>query len=172
MKWEVTIPDNSKVVVEADNCRIQQDGTLSFLNYLADPKDTRSVYTVIRAYPPGTWTHMEAINFTSSPAPVSAAPRAKSKTVSKFDTARLVGQLDGVVDCTRGEIAHKLQEVLGVKSSMSYRIVRQLMEEGKIRMPKKSKKYDVVDPELNPMIQQILDDMKQTYEDFITRDYK
>ena len=62
MKWEVTLPDDSKVICKADRAKIIVDGVLVFENYLEEPRDSRSVWTTVEAYPLGTWAHMKVID--------------------------------------------------------------------------------------------------------------
>ena len=59
-KWQVSIL-GGEVYVEANSSRVGADGTLVFQNYLEKPKDLRTVYMAVEAFPPGTWTHMKLV---------------------------------------------------------------------------------------------------------------
>jgi hypothetical protein len=170
MKWKVKLPGGGEEIIEAELSIMPGGGGLGFMTRLG-PEDAKSKYTITRGFALGAWIDVEAIDIEPISSSIDTVPTAKPKT-GQFDTSRLAGALDGMVDCSKGDIAKKIQEALGVGNSMSYRIVRQLIEDGKIRKPKKSRAYNVVDPDLNPLIKEILEDNQITLEQYIEDEYK
>lgn len=79
---------------------------------------------------------------------------------------------DGI-GCSKGDLAKIVQKRLGVKQTTSYRIVNQLIKDGKIRQPKRHSYWDVVAPELNPFMQEIADEWEKIpLEQYVEREYK
>jgi len=95
--------------------------------------------------------------------------RVKTSKAIDNDISRLAGAFEHLPETYgKTDIAKRIQERLGVKPSMSYRILRRLEEAGKIRQYKNAKHgWQVVDPILDPELLEIAKMDEKTIEEYI-----
>jgi hypothetical protein len=121
--------------------KIVEEGVMS------DPANFVSASETDTPGPEGDGTSDSTANLKHTKKPKGGSSKGIENYIS-----RLAGAFNDMPENHgKKEIAQRIREKLGVKPAMSYRIVRQLVEAGKIRRDKHDKKkWDVVDPVLDP----------------------